>query len=283
MNTSEVYLRLEFRCPAPYQDLAIAELAEFGVEGFDQNDQGFLAYIPEKLVGTDTRQAMSEAVSSSDFLCELMSEERIRPRNWNEEWEKSIRSQFIDPFFICPTWVDDAQPEGSIRLTIDPKMAFGTGNHETTRLILRLLPGLGVEGKSVLDVGTGTGILAIAALKLGAVSAFGFDVDEWSFENATENAQRNRVEETLGLALGSFETVPVGSVYEVVIANVNRGILLDLAESITRSVANGGTLVLSGLLHNEENHILADPNYGVLEYVGSHRENDWIAMTFRKA
>ncbi len=283
MNTSEVYLRLEFRCPAPFQDLAIAELAEFGVEGFDQNDQGFLAYIPERLVGPDTRQAMTDAVSSSDFLCELVGEERILPRNWNEEWEKSIRSQFIPPFFICPTWVDDAQPEGSIRLTIDPKMAFGTGNHETTRLILRLLPELDLPEKTVLDVGTGTGILAIAAIKLGAASAFGFDVDEWSFENATENALRNEVEDVLGLALGSFETVPPGSVYDVVIANVNRGILLDLAESITRSVADEGILVLSGLLHNEEAHILADPHFAALQYQGSQRENDWIAMRFSKA
>jgi len=282
MNTSEPYIRLDFSCPAPFQDFAIAELAEFGVEGFDQHDQGFHAYIPEHLVGETTRQEMIDALSNSDYACDLIGEERIMPRNWNEEWEKSIESQFIDPFFICPTWVNTPQPENSIRLTIDPKMAFGTGNHETTRLILRMLPDYVHKGDTVLDVGTGTGILAIAALKLGAQSAFGFDIDEWSFTNATENAERNDVQDSLTLALGSYETVDPATQYALVIANVNRGILLEMAESIVQSVEKGGRLLLSGLLHQEEHHILSDPSYQMLNYEGLTRENDWIAMQFRK-
>jgi ribosomal protein L11 methyltransferase len=282
MNTSEPYLRLDFSCPAPFQDFAIANLMDFGFEGFDQNDQGFQAYIPERLVGENSRNEMSDAVSNSDYVCEIVGEERIMPRNWNEEWEKSIKSQFIDPFFICPTWVDDPQPEGSIRIVIDPKMAFGTGNHETTRLIMRLLPNLVKPGVSVLDVGTGTGILAIAALKVGASHAFGFDIDEWSFNNATENSAQNGTESSFEVAIGSFETVPAGETYDLVIANVNRGILIDMSSDIVHSAKSGGTVVLSGLLHQEESHILADDHFGSLEHVETVRENDWIAMVFTK-
>ncbi len=282
MNTSEPYLRLDFSCPAPFQDFAIANLMDFGFEGFDQNDQGFQAYIPERLVAENSRNEMSDAVSNSDYVCEIVGEERIMPRNWNEEWEKSIKSQFIDPFFICPTWVDDPQPEGSIRIVIDPKMAFGTGNHETTRLIMRLLPNLVKPGVSVLDLGTGTGILAIAALKVGASHAFGFDIDEWSFNNATENSAQNGTESSFEVAIGSFETVPKGESYDLVIANVNRGILIDMSSAIVQSAKSLGTVVLSGLLHQEESHILADDHFGSLEHVETVRENDWIAMVFTK-
>lgn len=282
MITNEPYLRIDFSCPAPFQDFAIANLMDFGFEGFDQNDQGFQAYIPERLVEEDTRAQMADAVSNSDYACEIVGEERILPRNWNEEWEKSIKSQFIEPFFVCPTWVDDPQPEGSIRLIIDPKMAFGTGNHETTRLIMRQLPKLVKNGGTVLDVGTGTGILAIAALKLGASSAFGFDIDEWSYQNARENAVQNGTADTLEIALGSFETVPTGAQYDLVIANVNRGILIEMSDSIEEATKAGGTAVLSGLLHQEESHILADEHFSKLEHLETIRENDWIAMVFTK-
>lgn len=282
MNANEPYLRMDFSCPAPYQDFAIAELADFGFEGFEQHDQGFLAFIPERLVGETTRSEMDAALSNSDYVCERIAEERILPRNWNEEWEKSIRAQHIGPFFICPSWVDDPQPEGTIRLTVDPKMAFGTGNHETTRLIMKLLPNWVSEHDTVLDVGTGTGILAIAALKLGAASAFGFDIDEWSHANARENALRNDVDSEFAIALGSFETVPANAVYDLVIANVNRGILIDMAADLVRSVAPGGKLILSGLLHHEDGHILSVPEFQSLRYEGTERENDWIAMKFSR-
>lgn len=283
MKTSEVYLRLDFNCPEPFHDFAIATLMDFGFEGFDQHDQGFQAYIPDRLMGERTRTEMTDAVSNSDYKCEIVGEERIMPRNWNEEWEKSIKSQFVDPFFICPTWVDDPQPEGSIRVVIDPKMAFGTGNHETTRLIMSLLPNLVKPGVTVLDVGTGTGILAIAALKLGASEAFGFDIDEWSFNNATENSAQNGTESTFEVAIGSFETVQVGRTYDLVIANVNRGILIEMSSSIVKSATNdGGIVVLSGLLHQEEAHIMADDHFGSLSHTATIRENDWIAMVFLK-
>ena len=280
--TNESYVRLHFLCPSPFQDFAIAELAEFGVDGFDQNDQGFFAFIPERLYDPNTKKEMINSVSNSDYACDLVNEEFIQPKNWNEEWEKSIQSQFIPPFFICPTWVNDEQPENSVRLTIDPKMAFGTGNHETTRLILGILPKFVHPGSSVLDVGTGTGILAIAALKIGAVEAFGFDIDEWSFTNALENAEHNGVQDHFNIMQGSFETVPENTAYDLVIANVNRNILLDMSADIVRFTKSGGTIVLSGLLNNEEEYILSNSDFSGLNHLETVLEGDWIAMVFTK-
>lgn len=280
--TNESYYRLQFMCPAPYQDFAIAELAEFGVDGFDQNDQGFYAYIPARLFSETIKINMIHSVSNSDYACDLVSEELIQPKNWNEEWEKSIQSQIIPPFFICPTWVEDEQPANTIRLTIDPKMAFGTGNHETTRIILGLLPKYVQSGKSVLDVGTGTGILAIAALKLGASHAFGFDVDEWSFTNALENAAFNQVLSQITIRQGSFETVPIGEHYQLVLANVNRNILLDMSAEIVRSAETKGTIILSGLLNSEEEYILGNDDFKSLRHLETISDGDWIAMVFTK-
>jgi ribosomal protein L11 methyltransferase len=280
--TNESYVRLHFLCPSPYQDFAIAELAEFGVDGFDQNDQGFYAYLPQRLYTEALKSSMLTSVSNSDYACDLVQEEVIQPKNWNEEWEKSIRSQYIAPFFICPSWVHEQQPPDCIRLTIDPKMAFGTGNHETTRLILQLLPKYVHPDCSVLDVGTGTGILAIAALKLGAKNALGFDVDEWSYTNAIENAEFNYVSTAFDIKFGSFETVPADKTYDLVIANVNRNILLELSSKIVHATQNGGTILLSGLLGNEDIHILVNNDFRSLELLETSREGDWICVVFRK-
>lgn len=280
--TNESYIRLHFTCPSPFQDFAIAELLEFGVEGFDQNDQGFFAYIPHRLFTQSVKDEMLNSVNNSEFACDLVSEEIIQPKNWNQEWEKSIRSQYIAPFFICPTWVEDPQPINSIRLTIDPKMAFGTGNHATTRLILASLPNYVNLNDSVLDVGTGTGILAIAAIKLGALKSFGFDIDEWSYTNAIENANHNDVLNKITITNGSFETIPVGQAYDLVIANVNRSVLIEYSSHIVRATKNGGVIILSGLFGDEDIHILVNNDYRELKLLETSREGDWICMIFKK-
>lgn len=279
----ENYLRFEFECPAPYQEYAIAELVDFGFEGFEQHDQGFIAFIPSRLINEQVRAHITEALNNSDYACIQRSETLIEPQNWNETWEKSITPQYIGPFFVCPSWLKETPPPNAIPLTIDPKMAFGTGNHETTRLILQELPRIVRKGARVLDVGTGTGILAIATLTLGADFALGFDIDEWSQLNAQENAELNQVSDRFEVRLGAFDTVPADQKYDLVLANVNRNILLDMAHQVCHHLAPGGTLILSGLLYQEDHFILENEYYGALSYHETYQLNDWIAMKFTKA
>ncbi len=267
------------------QDIFISEFDDFKFTGFEQFDNRMDAYI----LAEDFTQ--KERASVTDFLkgypeeCSLDSEEKIEDQNWNENWEKTIKPVRVDPFFITPTWSDEYQKlKDIIPIFIDPKMAFGTGYHETTRLIMRLLPSVVVEGQRVLDVGTGTGILAIGALKLGAKSAVGVDIDEWSYDNAIENAERNKVSEKLIIRSGSLEAIPEKEQkpFDLVLANINRNALMQIAGELVAQVESGGTLVLSGLLYEDEPGILEHDVYKNLVFQQKMQENDWIALVFKK-
>ena len=158
-------------------------------------------------------------------------------------------------------------------------MAFGTGYHATTRVMLEWLPEVIEEGDKVLDAGTGTGILAIAALKLGAKSAFGFDIDEWSETNAHENILLNEVE-NFDVKLGSTEVIPEGEKYDVILANINRNALIDLVPVLLTFLNEGGKLLLSGLLEEDEPVILKQDSLQKLNHKGTHQHKDLIPILF---
>lgn len=276
------YLELNISIPAGYQEILISELMDLDFDGFEQYDDHILAYIPSSKFNDVSRETIGMLIASQPIPCRLNSEKVYEPQNWNENWEKTIDPIEVGQFYIRPTWKPIETPDGLILLEIDPKMAFGTGYHETTRCMLRMLPSVISHNCSVLDIGTGTGVLAIAALKLGAGSAFGFDVDEWSYENAMENAHLNEVSEKFVVKEGSFDTVPVGATYEVVLANVNRNMLLGTSSQITNLVGGGGTLVLSGLLDVDEESILQNDDYSRLQLINKIQENEWICLRFQK-
>jgi ribosomal protein L11 methyltransferase len=210
----------------------------------------------------------------------VLSEKIIPDQNWNETWEKTIQPQIIGEFYIHPTWsASIPDTADKIELMIDPKMAFGTGYHATTRVMLEWLPEVIEEGDKVLDAGTGTGILAIAALKLGAKSAFGFDIDEWSETNAHENILLNEVE-NFDVKLGSTEVIPEGEKYDVILANINRNALIDLVPVLLTFLNEGGKLLLSGLLEEDEPVILKQDSLQKLNHKGTHQHKEWIAILF---
>ena len=162
----------------------------------------------------------------------------------------------VGPFVVAPTWAElgpGVAPEAVLR--IDPKMAFGTGYHETTRIVLRLLADAVPEGARVLDVGTGTGVLAIAALRLGATSALGVDVDPWSVTNGQENASLNGVADRFEVREGSVEVVPEGG-FGLVVANIIRSILEPMLPALVAKAAPGAPVVLSGLLREERDRVV---------------------------
>lgn len=282
MSTDQRYLEITIRIPFAYQEMLIAELLDHDFDGFEQNEDHLLAYIPAQRFNDVTREIIEQWIAGQPVSARFEGERIYEPQNWNEEWEKTIEPMQVGEFFIRPTWKPVSTPEGLILLEIDPKMAFGTGYHETTRLMLRMLSSSVKSGISVLDVGTGTGVLAIAALKLGAAHAFGFDIDEWSYDNATENALLNGVADSFVVKEGSFEVIPEESGYDMVLANVNRNMLLATSSQIVEHVREGGTLILSGLLDIDESVILANPDYADLELIDRKQENEWICLRFRK-
>jgi ribosomal protein L11 methyltransferase len=187
------YLKLTIRIPDPYHENLIAELLDLDFEGFEQLDNRLEAYIPKSRFNDVSREYIEQVLMAYPAEGYVETEE-IEEKNWNETWEKTIQPQSVGRFFIKPTWSSEKPPSGHILLEIDPKLSFGTGYHATTRLILEKLSSINLDGKSILDAGTGTGVLAIAAAKMGAKHVFAFDIDEWSKINATENVLLNQVE-----------------------------------------------------------------------------------------
>jgi ribosomal protein L11 methyltransferase len=276
------YIQLEIVIPEDVQELLIAELADLDFEGFDQYPNHMIAWIPAKHLSDVSREEVERILSKFGKDCFIRSEQIQEPKNWNEEWEATIQPMQIGKFYVTPTWATVTPPEELLPLYIDPKMAFGTGYHETTRIVLRLLPDIIKKDDVVLDAGTGTGILAIAAVKLGAKEVLGFDIDEWSFENATENIYLNKTETAVTIKLGDEKQIPDNAQYDVVIANINKNILVDMAHHLNAAIRTGGKLILSGLLVQDEDDIKTTSGFSELTHLKTERENDWIGMTFLK-
>ena len=223
-------------------------------------------------------QKLVEQKMLFDFKVE---EYLLEEKNWNEEWEKNINViEVSDKIVIKPTFREYERKEGQIVLTIDPKMSFGTGEHQTTKLVLMMLEKYVKNGMNVLDVGSGTGILAIAAVKLGAESAIAVDNDEWCFDNAKENCLQNNVTDKIEVKLGEIKDITEKQ-FNLVLANIQKNILLDIADQIKGKTAVGGIVILSGLLFSDEEDILNA--YGKLNYrfLEKAQLDEWIALVFK--
>jgi ribosomal protein L11 methyltransferase len=205
----------------------------------------------------------------------------LENRNWNEEWEQSIRPiKVSERVVIRPSWQDYHPSPGEMVITIDPKMSFGTGYHESTRLVIRMMERHLRPDDRVLDIGTGTGILAIAAVALGAASAVGVDTDEWAYTNARENVLGNGTA-NISIVQGSIESIGE-SVFTLILANIQRSIILDLLPEIGRRLASGGIALFSGLLASDGNDVaneLTKNRFMILETI---QENGWIGIAASK-
>lgn len=276
------YIEIRISVKDDYQELLIAELFDRDFEGFEQDDDLLIATIPATRFDDSKREEIERIVMSLSSDSSILSEKVIGSQNWNEEWERTIEPQTIGRFYVHPTWSSfDGELGDKIELMIDPKMAFGTGYHATTRVMLEWLPEVVYAGDKVLDAGTGTGILAIAALKLGAKSAFGFDIDEWSETNAKENILLNEVN-NLEVKLGSTEVIPEGETYDLILANINRNALIELLPKLTERLSPNGRILLSGLLEADEKVIRKQESLKKLTYKDTRQHGEWIAILFTK-
>lgn len=277
---------LSFELPIALEDdLQGYLLTHFSVQGFEEASDGtMICYIPE------VEWTESKKLDLGDFLSdrtdiELTSSDVIENRDWNAEWESSIDPQKItDELTVTPSWKrEDASAFGApYTIVIDPKMSFGTGHHETTRLCLRAIEKLPLKQQSVLDIGTGSGVLAIYALQRGASRAVAIDTDEWSINNAKENRGLNGVaEHKLDIRHGVLDaTVQPKERFGVILANIHRNVLLAIAGDITRHLEPGGWLVLSGLLIYDADDVRAEYEKQGLHFIQQDQENEWVALTF---
>ncbi len=274
------YIRVSISINDDFHELLIAELFELDFEGFEEEDHRLIASIPANRFDDVKREEIERFLVGFGGDAFIEGEELIPSQNWNSTWEQSIKPLQIGSFYVRPTWEEANSDPELIELLIDPKMAFGTGYHATTKLILEWIPEIISKGDDVLDAGTGTGILGIAALKTGAHSVFGFDIDEWSKDNAEENIAINEVS-GFKVELGSLEVIPEVSNYDVILANINRNALIALIPELLVYLKKG-KLLLSGLLEEDEATILAQESLKGLTHVETRQQEEWIAMLFKQ-
>ena len=251
-----------------------------GITEFDKSIQVFVPVDGSENIKTisDFMNSLIEQKIINSFE---IDEEFVKDRNWNEEFEKSVQVvEVTDKIIIKPTFRDYDQKEGQVIINIDPKMSFGTGEHETTKLVLTLLDKHIKGGEKVLDVGSGTGVLAIGTVLLGAAKAIGVDFDEWCLLNGNENIELNNVKDKVEARLGELKDIPEND-FDLIVANINKHILMDINDGLKERVKPEGVIILSGLLHTDEEDIVKRYSESNLEVIEKIRMNEWIALVLK--
>ena len=260
----------------PGSDILIALLSDLGFESFTQNDYGIEAYIQETF---DNENSINE-LDFEDFSFSYIRTE-IPKTNWNEEWEKNFSPVYVDDLICIRAHFHPASKKSKHDIIITPKMSFGTGHHDTTWLVSKTMFSVPFKNTHVLDMGCGTGILAILAKQLEATSVVGIDIDEWSIQNSIENAAINNASD-IEFKKGDASLLPKLETFDVILANINKNILKqDLAHYYT-CLKKDGYILLSGFFTAdiEELKILAQEiGYFFLE---NYSKNEWAVIKLKK-
>lgn len=260
-------------------EILTAFLAVEGFSGFQRVENELFAYISGE-VNAGIPDKILRMPVFADSGINYRSRE-IAKVNWNEKWEKSYKPILIDT--ICSI-VAPFHPEQNTRysIQIEPKMSFGTGHHQTTRLMIRQLYEMDVKGKRILDMGSGTGVLGIFSLMRGATYVDAIDIDDWATENSRENFEKNALPpESYGILTGDADNIGEKK-YDVILANINRNILLQDMKKYTLALNTEGKIVFSGFLKADQKTI-HEAAIGIgLQYLSSRSEDEWICSSYEK-
>ncbi|MEA5402071.1 50S ribosomal protein L11 methyltransferase [Arcicella sp. DC2W] len=274
------YIEVKLNINPEFSDIFMAELGEIGYETFTEEAEGLNAYITEDLFSEENLDEIMERYLAMTPISYSYS--TLEKKNWNEEWEKNyepilaangrvrVRANFHEP-----------DPNIQYELLINPKMSFGTGHHETTSMVLSLQMEIDHQAKKVLDVGCGTGILAIFASKLGASEVAGFDIEEWAAENSRENVQLNSCENVV-IRQGTIEDEPADQ-YDIILANINRNILMrDIPKYVEFMKPAPSKLIVSGFYQHDIEDIEKVANESGLTKTHTENKNNWAAVIFER-
>ncbi|MFD2555351.1 50S ribosomal protein L11 methyltransferase [Sphingobacterium tabacisoli] len=261
------------------KDLLIAELGDIGFDTFEDNEDGFVGYIPSSNLDIQALETLLLA-QVSDYQLDYTVND-IEEQNWNTLWESDFNPILVDDACYVRATFHEAKPAYDYEIVIDPKMSFGTGHHQTTSMMLSFVLANDFEGKRVLDMGCGTGILAILATKRGAASLVAVDYDSICVDSVEENKQLNNIT-NLESRLGSKDVI-VGEKYDVILANINRNILLDQLDTYASVLEMGGQLYLSGFYEGDDLNILKDKCDAIgFSFQEMKSMDSWCAAKFVK-
>jgi len=271
------YYKYSIKADAATQEIVLALLGELPFDSFVESTDEISAFVPESEWSTDFD---SKAI---DILAKIGLKRSLEPiphQNWNAKWEANFEPITIPGKCLVRASFHPAQPKYPYEILIQPQMAFGTGHHATTYLVMDRMFEAPIKGKKVLDYGCGTGILAILASKLGANTIDAIDNDPLSTENTAENLATNEIT-NVNCYLGTIEKLK-GQEYDVILANINRNVLLNTVKPLFQQLSNKGILLVSGLLEKDEEIISQTYQNHGFSKMQVHSRNGWICITFKK-
>jgi ribosomal protein L11 methyltransferase len=264
------YVQIEFPAiPAELKDILIAELSAQGFEGFEETEDGLKAFITSALYDEKALQELA-GERNAGFNKTIIGE-----TNWNEVWEANFEPVIVDDFVAVRA--DFHKPVAGVthEIVVTPKMSFGTGHHATTLMMLQQMREVDFKDKSVLDFGTGTGLLAILAERLGAKKIIAIDNDDWSIENAKENIKNNGCS---SIMLQKADSPQMDETFDIVLANINRNVIVGNFHFLTSQLAMGGTLLLSGILKEDGDVIFHKTDEYSLHIIQTSVRDNWLCF-----
>ena len=263
-------------------DILSGMLWEFDISGLLEEDDHLKIFTSEDSnISIESIKISLEKLKKDHLINSFdVQKEILEDKNWNELWEKSREViRVSDRIVIKPSFKEYQIKGNEIVLTIDPKMSFGTGEHQSTKLVLRLLEKYVKKGMKVLDVGSGTGVLAIASVKLGAANAVAIDFDKTCFDNCNENCLVNDLENFIGVRTGEIIDIKETD-FDLILANIHKNVLIEIADEIKKRIRKNGTVILSGLLNSDQKDI--ETKYHSIGFRTEQIEqmDEWIAVVF---
>jgi len=281
MNYIEVWIEIN-PFSEDYAEQVIAQIEELPFESFSIEDPCLKAYIPEETFSSSNLKTLLSAFTSNTEFSITTQTHFIKEENWNALWESNFSPIIVEKLCTVKAVFHKGLPRTKYNITIDPKMAFGTGHHQTTYLMMEALLEENIKGLRVLDVGCGTGILSILSAKMGADSpVHAIDIDHLAVNSAKENCYKNRIAKKVSCLLGDASVIQAAR-YDLVLANINRNIIVSDIETYSRALSSVGRLFLSGFYSEDIPLILEEGKKFGLEFISKKSRDNWAVLKLKK-